>query len=460
MDVLARARPETPPEGPTQLPDPVPGAKGARSRVRRAALLIPVGLVLLAGGLRVWGLSSPPETVWDENYYVPDAYDYLGGGYIGGHPDDPSYKLTGEITWIHPPMGKWMIALGEGPLGLRPLGWRLPSAVFGTAGVLLLYALALALWGSEWWAGLAGLLLALDGLHLVQSRLGMLDIFLSTFVLAGAYLLVLDRKASRRHAEAGHAPSTFIERTFGTGYRLGAGLALGAAVATKWSGLFALVAVAALCAQAIPRDGRRLRTLVASFVIVPLLVYLAAYAVWFVQNGVDIPRFVALQWRMLMHQTHHHAKQPENSSPLSWPFLAHPIRYYPAPSPPSPPPAAPGREIWLVGNPILWWGFLAAFPVLVVKAIKRRRKETVVLSCYLGLFVPWFFFGRTDFLFYMLPAVPFMCLGVVAALRTVPGRAQARVATGYAALACLAAAAYLPVWLGLRVEWFRLPLIS
>jgi dolichyl-phosphate-mannose-protein mannosyltransferase len=428
----------------------------ASSRLLRASVLVPVVLILLAGGLRVWGLSSPPQTYWDESYYVPDAYDYLGGGYLIGHADDPSYKLAGEITWVHPPLGKWMIAMGVGPMGLHPLGWRLPSAVFGTAAVLLVYLLAMALWGSVWWAGLAGLLLAVDGLHIVQSRMAMLDVFLTTFVLAGVYLMVLDRRASRRRAEAGRHPPTFIERTFGTGYRLGAGLMLGAAVATKWSGLFALVFVAVLSAQAIPRDGRRLRTIVASFVVVPGLVYVAGYVVWFAQNGVDIPRFAALQWRMLLHQIHHGTPQPENSSALSWPLLTHPIRYYPPPGPGE----AAGRQIWLIGNPVLWWGFLVAVPVLLAKAARRRWKEIVILGSYLSLFLPWVFLGRTQFLFYMLPAVPFMCLGVVAALRALPERLWRRAATAFGAVACVAAAAYLPVWLGLNVEWFRLPLLS
>jgi dolichyl-phosphate-mannose--protein O-mannosyl transferase len=404
----------------------------------------------------MWGLSAPPQPYWDETYYVPDAYDYLGGGYLAGHPDDPSYKLAGEITWVHPPMGKWMIALGVGPIGLRPIGWRLPSALFGTAGVLLVYLLALALWGSVWWAGLAGLLLSLDGLHIVQSRIAMLDIFLSTFVLAAVYLMVLDRRESRRLAGSPRGPRTWVERTFGTRYRLGSGLALGAAVATKWSGAFALILVVALCAQALPGEERRLRTMVASFVVIPLLVYLAAYATWFAQNGLDVPRFLALHWRMLLHQLHHGTAQPENSSPLSWPFLAHPIRYDPPPGFP----ATGGGQIWLIGNPALWWGFLLALPVLVVKAARRRWKEIVILGAYLAMFLPWVFLGRTQFLFYMLPAVPFMCLGMVAGLRVLPPRTGARAAIVFAIVFVLTAAAYLPAWLGLGIRWIRLPLLS
>jgi dolichyl-phosphate-mannose--protein O-mannosyl transferase len=458
MDVLDVARPQVLPH----VPPEAAGPSRSWSRALRASVLVPIVLVLLAGGIRVWGLSSPSQTYWDESYYVPDAYDYLGGGYLVGHGDDPSDKLSGEITWVHPPLGKWMIATGVGPLGLRPLGWRLPSAVFGTAAVLLVYLLALALWGSVWWAGLAGLLLSLDGLHIVQSRMATLDVFLATFVLAGVYLAVLDRRASRRRAEggrpveSGRRPSKFVERTFGTEYRLGSGLMLGAAVATKWSGLFALVFVAALSAQSIPRDGRRLRTIVASFVVVPLMVYLASYLVWFGQNGLDLSRFAELQWRMLQHQLHHGTVQPENSSPLSWPFLTHPIRYYPPPGPR----VGTGGEIWLIGNPVLWWGFLAATPLLAVKATRGRWKEIVILGTYLALFAPWIFLARTQFLFYMLPAVPYMCLGMVAALRALPGRLRVRSATAFTALACVAAAAYLPVWLGLNVQWFRLPLLS
>ena len=98
--------------------------------------------------------------------------------------------------------------------------------------------------------------------------------------------------------------------------------------------------------------------------------------------------------------------------------------------------------------------------MLVAKAARGRWKEIVILGTYLALFVPWLFLGRTQFLFYLLPAVPFMCLGVVAALRALPRRIRFRSATAFATLVVAAAAAYLPVWLGLGVDWVRLPLLS
>ncbi len=57
----------------------------------------------------------------------------------------------------------------------------------------------------------AGLLMALDGFHLVLSRTALLDIFLLFFVLAAFGALVLDRDARRqrwlRAMEAGLDPS-------------------------------------------------------------------------------------------------------------------------------------------------------------------------------------------------------------------------------------------------------------
>ena len=83
-----------------------------------------------------------------------DAEVYLGGGIGQPIAGAPAVKIADEGTWVHPPLGKWIIALlGVGPIGLRSIGWRLPSAIFGIAGVALLYLLALRLWGSVWWAG-------------------------------------------------------------------------------------------------------------------------------------------------------------------------------------------------------------------------------------------------------------------------------------------------------------------
>ena len=118
------------------------------ARPSRARIAIPIAVIFLAAGVRLWRLPEPRQLVWDEHHYVFDAEVYLGGGIGQPIPRAPRVKIIDEGTWVHPPLGKWMIALlGVGPFGLHSFGWRFPAAMFGIAEVGFLYLLALRLWG-------------------------------------------------------------------------------------------------------------------------------------------------------------------------------------------------------------------------------------------------------------------------------------------------------------------------
>src|SRR5699024_10358993 len=82
-------------------------------------------------------------------------------------------------------------------------GWRFSAAVAGTLSVLLTTLIAQRLFRSVFLGGIAGLLLAVEGHHLVMSRTGLLDIFLSFFVLAAFGALLLDRVDGRRRLAEG-----------------------------------------------------------------------------------------------------------------------------------------------------------------------------------------------------------------------------------------------------------------
>lgn len=426
-------------------------------RMRRAPtwarVAVPLLVVLVAAAVRLTSLASPQELIWDEHYYVFDAEVYLGGGIGQPVGTPPAVKIADEGTWVHPPMGKWMIALlGVGPLGMRSFGWRLPSALFGIAGVLLLYLLALQLWGSVWWAALAALMLALDGLHIVQSRVATLDIFLTTFITAGMLLLVLDRR--RMDDGRDRPPHPRWERVFGSRYRLGAGAAFGAAAATKWSGMFALGFAIVLTTVWAFQRGRRtpgsgfatLGSILAALVAVPLAVYLISYGAFFYQHGFAIRDFLTLQLRMLQYQAHHTRIQPENSSPWTWPLLLHPIRYYGVST------RDTATRIVALGNPAVWWAFLLLLPVAFVTVIRAPRwQDAVVFGGYAAMFAPWLFVGRSQFIYYMLPAVPFMCLAIPSTLRRLPHRLARALGVAMATVTVAVASAFLPVWIGWSV---------
>ena len=117
----------------------------------------------------------------------------LGNGYVRTYVEDADKTiLNGQTSglWqdspsmvVHPEVGKWLIALGEKGFGMDPFGWRIAAAVVGSLMVLLMCRFVRRVTGSTALGLVGGLLLALDGLQLVLSRLALLDIFLAFFIL-------------------------------------------------------------------------------------------------------------------------------------------------------------------------------------------------------------------------------------------------------------------------------------
>ena len=81
--------------------------------------------------------------------------------------------------------------------GYNDWGWRFSSAVAGTLLVLLVIRIVRRLARSTLVGAIAGILLTVDGVTFVSSRIGMLDIFLALFVTAALGCLVVDRDDMR-----------------------------------------------------------------------------------------------------------------------------------------------------------------------------------------------------------------------------------------------------------------------
>ncbi|MER7975367.1 phospholipid carrier-dependent glycosyltransferase, partial [Streptomyces sp. NPDC096080] len=224
----------------------------------------PLLVALLAGAVRFWRLGSPHAVVFDETYYAKDAWSMLRFGYEGTWPDrkvvDPeilahqqALPLSDAGSFVaHPPMGKWVIALGEGLFGLDPFGWRFMTALLGTLSVLMLCRIGRRLLRSTFLGCLAGTLLALDGLHFVMSRTALLDLIVMFFTLAAFGCLLVDRDRARAalaaslpvDADGRARPDARAAAATGTGvrpWRLAAGGLLGLAAAGKWYGRFVVV---------------------------------------------------------------------------------------------------------------------------------------------------------------------------------------------------------------------------
>ena len=146
----------------------------------------PISAILtFALSIRLWRLNQPSGYIFDEVYYAKNANSLISS----------AVELDGQGQAefvVHPPLGKWLIAIGIRVFGNSEFGWRFASAIFGTLSILLIYLVVKKLFNSEFLSITAALLMTFDGLNLVMSRVALLDIFLMFFILLSFYFLIIN----------------------------------------------------------------------------------------------------------------------------------------------------------------------------------------------------------------------------------------------------------------------------
>jgi dolichyl-phosphate-mannose-protein mannosyltransferase len=395
-----------------------------------------MSLITLAGGVvRFIGLNDAKGMMFDEVYYAKDACLYAG-------QTSSVCGIESPENYVHPPLGKWMISIGIRFFGHNETGWRVASALAGTLTILLLYLLARKILRSTIGASLASALLAVDLLAFVQSRVSMLDIFVPLFGVATFLFLACDRD---RLAESAN------EHRWRP-WRLAAGAAAGAATATKWSGVFFVIAaiVITLAWESAARrragGGRSLQrtfadegaSIAALLVLVPVVIYLVAYIGRIDGSVIALP-WADNSWVVNLVEEHRQAldyhwqldaRHPYESPPWSWILLKRPVAYYVAPNSPE------GfiGSITALGSPLVWWSFLPALVIIAFAWIRRRdflRPEGLILSGIAFTYLPWLVLSSDRsavFIFYLLPVVPFMCLALAYCFVRLGTSIEARVA--------------------------------
>src|SRR6188768_918274 len=213
----------------------------------------------VAGVLRFVGLSYPSGLVFDEVFYVRGAYSLLEQGYEGDWSGENAWYAQGNYSGletegdfiVHPMVGKLLIALGMKIFGNNPFGWRFTTALLRTATCIIVALIARHLLRSTLFGGIAGLLIAIDGMSIVLSRTALLDNYLAFFVTAALGLILADRARMRRkvlataEAERSRLGLGAFDPIPGWGPRTGihwwrwlAVVSLGLAIGTKWSGMY------------------------------------------------------------------------------------------------------------------------------------------------------------------------------------------------------------------------------
>ena len=449
------------------------------SRLAWAGALAVFALALV---LRLWGLGGVTELIFDETYYVKDGYTLTQEGVEMSWPDEhdrvfeagdvDTYEDSGSYV-VHPSLGKWVIGAGMTLLGAdSPWGWRISVAVLGSLSVLMLARIGRRLLRSTMAGLIAGLLLAIDGMHLVHSRTSLLDLPLTFFALAGFGALLIDRDRFRerlaletaRLQTAARSPAPLGVSGGWRPWRLLAGLLLGMACSVKWSGLYFLAVFGIMTVLwdwwarrtiAQPRwfaAGLVRDAIPAFFAMVgtALVTYLASWAGWFASDkgylrhwlehehgstGSGLLDALASLWHNHVQAYTFHigldSEHPYQAHPLGWPLMLRPTNFYYRSYEYGEHGCEVARcasHILSVGNPVIWWlGALAVIATLVIAILWRDGRAWGALAGIAGGYLPWLMYSdRTIFTFYAVAFEPWMllCLAFVLGLVIGPPDAE------------------------------------
>jgi predicted membrane-bound dolichyl-phosphate-mannose-protein mannosyltransferase len=301
--------------------------------------------------------------------------------------------------------------------GRHALAWRLPGVVLGAILAFFLVLLSRRLFASPVIVWLVGAAVLLEGSMFAQARIGMNDIYVTTFIVAAWYFIV-----------AAHQP-----RRSAAVDLLIAGVMLGLGVASKWAAVYTLGGVFVLSVGMTafayergrpgtggPLDllagrGRNAALLFLSFAVIPLVIYLGSYIPWF--GGPTAPYGWNL-WELTQQMYWYHSSLTAAhcaASPWwSWPLDLKPVYWYFSQST-----GGNNGYIYDAGNIVLYWAALPAAALTIALAIRTRSWSLGVLSlAMLTQYIAWIPISRVLFFYHFFTVLPFylLCLAAILAV--------------------------------------------
>lgn len=342
-------------------------------------------LILAASALlRFNSLSTPTDQIFDEVYFPVFANNYIT------HTD---------FYDSHPPLGKLIIAAGIVATDNTPFGWRWINAVTGCLVIIVAGGYTWSLTRSKRAVLIALILFAIEPMALVESRVGLINIYLVLFSLLGLWSFWEWWKQGETNGWLLIATTVFLS----------------AASAVKWIGIFATIGVflfwlsTRLIKNAKPTSLRPIHYLIAIclFVLVyiatflPDLAFRELYPVWSDK---------AIKYLTWWHTSsfHYHAgltaTHPYGSDWWTWALMIRPIwLYYQV--------VTPGtiRGIIEIGNVVTWIGGLFFIVQCAIKAWQSKQRTIqyrngYLLLTYFVLYLPWIAISRVKFIYHYFPA--------------------------------------------------------
>lgn len=331
--------------------------------------------------IRFYQLGAIHDKIFDEVYFPVFANNYL---------------THTSFFDAHPPLGKLIIAVSIWLFGNVPFGWRCFNALAGLAVLAISYGFTFDLTKSRRISTIAFTLFAIEPMILVESRVGLINIYLLLFSLLGLWFFW------RWYTKPSNKTTNFII----------AMLAFGAASSVKWIGLGVLGSSTAFYLIDTLRQ-HKLRWQPKWLWLFVLLIP----AVYFVSFIPDLLGGQNIWWwhqNAYEYQANLTATHPYGSDWWTWPFVIRPIwLYFQMPTPQS------VVGIIELGNVITWTAGVAAliYSLLSFKLKKPEQSRTLFLAIsYLAVYLPWALISRVKFIYHYLVPVSILLIILAIAL--------------------------------------------
>ncbi len=360
-------------------------------------------------------MSYQNNTFFDEIYHVRNAYEIA------------NEQLMYES--VHPLLGTSIIAAFTSVWGVTPWGFRLAGALFGSAMLPIFYLILKRLFKQTRYAVIGTTLFAAEFMHYTTSRIATLEPFSIFFILLMYYFMIE------------YYYHSFYTASFKKTLKWLAlsGIAMGLAIATKWTGAYAAVGLAILffttlfqryneyklAKKAQEKSDYQLyiikvfpsyawKTILWNcifFVVVPLIIYFGSY-LWIVlerNQTFNLMSVIEQTEYMLNYHVSLQATHPFESPWYSWLVNVRPVWYY----------VERYNDglistISVMGNPLILWSGVIAIILTLYYLIKEKSLDAwLVIVAYFSQLVPWMLVSRCIFIYHYYPSIPFLILIIV-----------------------------------------------
>ena len=264
-----------------------------------------------------------------------------------------------------------------------------------------MYLIGRTLFDSEKKGLIAASLLQLDFLFFTHARMALLDVYVLAFALIG---MAFYFKSLKSGGMAGMILS---------------GIFFGLSTSSKLVGVLPLfICLIFGIVKFMKIRKRHIYVPLTTHLIIPLLIYLISYIPSYFTIGHDFIDFLGRQSLMLQSSIYLTTPHPYMSEPWTWPLMLHPLgSFYETVELNG---VTHVETVFHLGNPLVWYGGIAAAALSLVHLLKRKSKYAFFLCLWflstwlfhfpMGIAHAYFGGGRAQYIFYFLQSIPPLCL--------------------------------------------------